>query len=87
MKKLTPLRAIRQKCLECSGYNKREVKECFIPDCDLFPFRFGKLVSRKGIGSVGNFSKDAVQVSNVLPEIDRLEKPHSSAGNIAPNEN
>lgn len=37
----TPLRAIRQKCLECSGGNKQEVLECVIGECPLFPYRLG----------------------------------------------
>lgn len=39
--KLTPMRAIRNKCLECSGTSK-EVRECKITDCTLWPYRSGK---------------------------------------------
>ena len=28
--KLTPLRAIKKHCLECSGYEKKQVRECVI---------------------------------------------------------
>lgn len=38
-KKLTPIRAIRQYCFECSGYSKKEVKLCPIDDCPLYKFR------------------------------------------------
>lgn len=37
-----PLKAIRAKCLDCSGDSSNEVKLCPIPECWLFPFRFGK---------------------------------------------
>lgn len=37
-----PVKAIRLKCLDCSGDSAAEVKQCVIPDCPLFPFRFGK---------------------------------------------
>lgn len=37
-----PVKAIREKCLECSNYSIVEVKECNIVDCALYPFRFGK---------------------------------------------
>ena len=39
---MTPMRAIRAKCLECSNDNVNEVRECPITDCALYPFRFGK---------------------------------------------
>lgn len=37
----TPLKAIREKCLDCS-FNASEVKQCPVTDCALWPFRFGK---------------------------------------------
>ena len=41
-KKMTPLRAIRQHCLDCSGDSAAEVRACEAEDCFLHPFRFGK---------------------------------------------
>lgn len=41
-KRLTPIKAIRAKCLECSCGNNAEVRECVIPDCPLYPYRMGK---------------------------------------------
>lgn len=35
-------RAIRAKCLNCSGYQWSEVRDCVLTDCPLFPYRFGK---------------------------------------------
>jgi hypothetical protein len=49
-KKLTPLRAIRAKCLDCSAGSPGEVRKCHIEDCPLFPFRFGHNPRRSGIG-------------------------------------
>lgn len=46
--KLTPLKAIKKHCLECSGYEKKQVRECTIKDCVLFPFRQGSNPNRKG---------------------------------------
>ena len=40
--KQTPLKSIRAKCLDCCGGSAKEVRLCPIPDCPLFPFRFGK---------------------------------------------
>lgn len=39
---LTPLKAIRKKCLECSNYQYKEVELCPIKDCPLYPYRLGK---------------------------------------------
>jgi hypothetical protein len=38
----TALRAIKRRCLDCSGYSKAEVRNCKLRDCDLWPFRQGK---------------------------------------------
>lgn len=37
-----PVKAIRLKCLDCSGGSSGEVEKCPIADCALYPFRFGK---------------------------------------------
>ena len=42
MTKAELLSRIRRKCLECSAGSRREVKDCVIPECPLFPLRFGK---------------------------------------------
>ena len=42
IKQLTPIKAIRAKCIDCSGFNSKEVKLCEITDCPLFSYRLGK---------------------------------------------
>ena len=42
MKRLTPLKSIRKKCIECSGNSVKEVRECQHNDCSLFNNRMGK---------------------------------------------
>ena len=39
---MNPLRAIREKCLDCSCQQPIEVKECTVATCALYPFRLGK---------------------------------------------
>ena len=39
---LTPLKAIRAKCVDCMCGQIREIKLCPIDDCSLYPYRFGK---------------------------------------------
>jgi hypothetical protein len=36
------LRAIRQKCLDCSCYQPSEVRDCKLITCDLWPYRLGR---------------------------------------------
>jgi len=50
MKELTPLRAIKLYCLECSGGSIKERRLCPIKDCPLYPYRFGHNPKRKGLG-------------------------------------
>ena len=46
---LTPVRAIRLKCLECGGRPK-EVRLCQAGDCPLYAYRLGRNPMRAGIG-------------------------------------
>jgi len=42
MKSARPLRAIRLKCYDCSGWQWPEVANCTHTDCALYALRFGK---------------------------------------------
>lgn len=55
MNKLTPVRAIRRKCLLCSGNRPKVVRLCDDQECSLFIYRFGKNPNRKGIGGRKSF--------------------------------
>ena len=50
---ITPLKAIRRKCLDCCCENGQEVRQCAVTQCPLHLFRFGKNPSRAGIGRSG----------------------------------
>lgn len=43
----TPLKAMRAKCLDCCCGSAQEVSLCTIPDCPLYPYRFGKSPARQ----------------------------------------
>ncbi len=44
IKELLPiLKAVRERCLDCSAYNPYEVKMCPVIKCSLYPYRFGNL--------------------------------------------
>lgn len=40
-KRLTPIKAIRAKCLDCCCGNSNEVKLCTCTGCALYPYREG----------------------------------------------
>ena len=42
-----PLRAIREKCIDCSCGDNSEVRKCVAVDCALWPYRMGKNPFRK----------------------------------------
>lgn len=39
---LTPIKAIRKKCLDCSNNQFSEVRECSVMSCPLYPYRHGR---------------------------------------------
>lgn len=53
----SPLKSIREKCLECSNRQPSEVNNCPIEDCALYLYRFGTNPNRKGIGKIKNIGK------------------------------
>lgn len=44
---MNPLKAIRAKCLDCSGGSASQVRQCTALTCDLHQFRFGTNPTRK----------------------------------------
>ena len=44
---MTPIKAIRVKCLDCWYGQAYEVSMCVLKDCPLYPFRLGKNPNRK----------------------------------------
>lgn len=47
-KRLTRAQAIKAKCLDCSGWQRQEVKHCPIKDCPLWIYRLGYEVDQDG---------------------------------------
>jgi hypothetical protein len=47
---LTPLRAIRRKCLDCCAGSAKEVRLCRARDCPLYGYRAGRNPRRAGVG-------------------------------------
>lgn len=58
---MTPLRAIRLKCLDCCCGQAWEVRDCSCPDCGLYPYRLGKNPARARLKNNGSFAKNTAQ--------------------------
>ena len=55
---LTPMKAIRAKCLDCMCGQVNEVRLCPSTDCSLYPYRMGHNPNRKGKGgNAGHFAR------------------------------
>ena len=44
---MSPLKAIRAYCIECSGGSHHEVRLCTVNHCELYKYRMGKDPNRK----------------------------------------
>ena len=67
IKHLTPIKAIKAKCLDCQGGRYHLVRKCDIADCPLFIYRFGKNPHRSKIGGNPTFiQKFANSSSDIL---------------------
>ena len=42
MTKLTPIKSIRAKCVDCCCGDLKEVRQCPITECPLWPYRMGR---------------------------------------------
>lgn len=60
MRVLTPIKAIRAKCMDCSNNQFKEIRFCPIDDCPLYPYRMGRRPKR-----VGTKSEDSVSCSKL----------------------
>lgn len=76
---LTPIKAIRAKCIDCCGGQKAEVRLCPCEDCSLHPYRMGH---RPKPADPQEFSLDDIEdidlnelLSGVTLDLDDLELP------------
>ena len=50
----TPIKSIREKCIDCSGGQLKEVRLCPVTDCALYPYRMGKRPSEADLDTYEN---------------------------------
>lgn len=68
-KYVPPLRAIRLRCLDCSGDSYTEVELCPVTNCSLWHYRFGKNPFRK---------KREMSEENRMKAAERIRQYHQS---------
>ena len=59
----TPLKAIRKKCLNCSYWSPKEVRECTTINCAIYPYRFGRRPSKAILDTIKEFYSEKVEPS------------------------
>ena len=52
MKILTPIKAMRAKCLDCTCNQPKEIRLCTVINCALWPYRMGKRPKREPAGEL-----------------------------------
>ena len=64
-KKTSPLRQIREHCLDCCGASTKEVRFCALTDCPIWPFRFG-CTPKAALRRLGKKGRDLLDESCFL---------------------
>jgi len=77
---LTPMAAIRAKCLDCCCGSFKEVTLCHLTKCSLHPYRFGKRpVSSDKPALHDDFSEEDMEGYSDTPEDEEDEEtPHKA---------
>jgi len=83
---MTPLRAIRAKCLDCCGGFAADVQMCPCSDCPLYPFRRGKnpnLQRERTPAQLEALKKGRIPFPHV-DKLNDLEHKTTGEGNYTP---
>jgi hypothetical protein len=51
----TPIKAIRQKCLDCTCNQHKEIRLCPVVDCAIYPYRMGRRPNKVTIDTLNEF--------------------------------
>ena len=60
MKKVinTPIKSIREKCLDCTAGSCKEIRLCTVIQCALYPYRFGKRPSKAIVDTIKEYYEE-----------------------------
>ena len=51
----TPIKSIRQKCLDCTAGSRKEIRLCTVVQCALYPYRFGKRPTQAIVDTINDY--------------------------------
>tara|TARA_B110000444_G_scaffold29206_1_gene24281 strand:+ start:4227 stop:4451 length:225 start_codon:yes stop_codon:yes gene_type:complete len=51
----TPIKSIREKCLDCTNGSRKEIRLCTVIQCALYPYRFGKRPSQAIVDTINGY--------------------------------
>ena len=68
MKKLvnTPIKSIREKCLDCTAGSRKEIRLCTVIQCALYPYRFGKRPTQAIVDTIKEYYEENPEPTRVL---------------------
>ena len=76
--KVSPLRALRLKCLDCCNDSAQEVRLCTAVDCPSWPFRIGKNPwASEARREIGRSAARRLNAERAAPQSDRLQASNS----------
>jgi hypothetical protein len=51
----TPIKSIRDKCLDCTAGSRKEIRHCTVVQCALYPYRFGKRPTQAIVDTIKDY--------------------------------
>lgn len=51
----TPVKAIRKNCLDCCCGSNKEIRECTVIKCAIYPYRFGRRPDKAVVDTLKEF--------------------------------
>ena len=51
----TPIKSIREKCLDCTNGSRKEIRLCTVVQCALYPYRFGKRPTKAIVDTIKDY--------------------------------
>jgi hypothetical protein len=65
----TPIKSIRDKCLDCTAGSRKEIRLCPVIECALYPYRFGKRPTQAIVDTINDYYE-----KNSEPAMGLLDK-------------
>ena len=65
----TPIKSIRDKCLDCTAGSRKEIRLCTVVQCALYPYRFGKRPTQAIVDTINDYYE-----KNSEPAMGLLDK-------------